>query len=295
MYHRKHFHLNEYLRERHGEKVIKLSLDGGFSCPNRDGTLSYGGCIFCNSHGSGDFAGDRRLDIQSQINSQISLLQNKWPRVKKYIAYFGAYSNTYAPLSVLQQKYETALAVENVVGLAIATRPDCLPIPTLEYLHLLNDTTHLWVELGLQTIHSNSATWINRGFSLEQFNIAVSELHKRNIEIVVHIIVGLPNESIHDIIETAKYLSQLPITGIKIHMLHILKNSPLAKQYNDNPFYIFTEEEYINIVSEILNVLPPNIIIHRLTGDGAKENLIAPLWTLNKKRVLNNLHKSLNF
>ena len=287
------YSLNEFLRERHGEKVMKLSLDGGFTCPNRDGTLSYGGCIFCSSRGSGDFTSSPLLSIEEQLNTQIHLLASKWPSISKYIAYFQAYSNTYADVAYLREQYETALSFENIVGLAIGTRPDCLPTDVLDYLSDINTRTHLWVELGLQSIHSHTSSWMNRGHSLECFSEAVWALHSRGIEVVAHMILGLPNETSEDMLATAQFLATLPLQGIKIHMLHIVDNAPLGLLYQKKTFPLLSEEEYIGLVGEILGILPPHFVIHRLTGDGDKSHFLAPLWTLNKRHVLNGIHSHL--
>ncbi|MGL6173352.1 MAG: TIGR01212 family radical SAM protein [Cellulosilyticaceae bacterium] len=285
--------LNKFLRDRHGEKVMKLSIDGGFTCPNRDGKISKGGCIFCSTHGSGDFAGSRNQSITEQMHYNINLLSKKWPNINKYIAYFQSYSNTYAPVEELKQKYEEALSFDGVVGISIGTRADCLDESILAYLEDLNKRTHLWVELGLQSIHEKSSQFMNRGHNLKTFTDAVYALHERGIEVVAHIILGLPSETSEDILETARYLSMLPLQGVKIHMLHILDNSPLGKLYIEKPFSLLTQEEYIVLVGEILKILPPHFVIHRLTGDGDKQHLLAPIWTTHKTNVLNNMNKYL--
>lgn len=280
------YSLNDFLRIRHQEKVAKLSIDGGFTCPNRDGKVAFGGCIFCSSHGSGDFTSNG-LSITKQLNDQIDLLCAKWPNVQKYIAYFQSYSNTYAPLDKLIPKYEAALAHQKVVGLAIATRPDCLEPDVISYLTTLHMRTHLWVELGLQTIHEKTNKLINRGHTLSCFEQAVYALSEKGIEVVAHMILGLPGESAQDMLATAKYLSKLPLQGIKIHMLHVVDNAPLYQMYQQNPFYLLGEMEYIALVSQILAMMPPHFVIHRVTGDPDKKHLIAPTWTLNKRHVLN--------
>lgn len=287
------YSLNNFLRTVHGDKVMKLSIDGGFTCPNRDGKVNTGGCIFCSSLGSGDFAGSRKHSITTQMEQNINTLSNKWPNITKYMAYFQSYSNTYAPLEELKQKYEEALSFEGVVGLAIGTRADCLDSNIIDYLEELNHRTHLWVELGLQSIHEKSNQFINRGHSLECFTKAVYALHEKGIEVVAHIILGLPTETFQDMLETARYLSQLPLQGVKIHMLHILDNSPLGKIYSESPFHLLTEDEYVYLVGEILKILPSHFVIHRLTGDGDKKHLIAPMWTNRKTLVLNHITKYL--
>lgn len=287
------YSLNDFLKERHGEKVMKLSLDGGFTCPNRDGKVAKGGCIFCSSRGSGDFTASSLNSITDQMEYNIKLLSNKWPNVKKYIPYFQAYSSTYAPLDVLKAQYEEALSFPGVVGLAIATRPDCLEDDLLDYLEELNKRTHLWIELGLQTIHERTSTFINRGHDLACFDEAVHKLHARGIEVVAHMIIGLPNETYEDILATAKYISHLPLQGIKMHMLHVLDNAPLGRLYLKEPFPLLTEDEYVHIIGEILKILPSHFVIHRLTGDGDRKHLLAPLWTVNKTNVLNHIHQYL--
>ncbi len=287
------YSLNNFLRERHKEKVIKLSIDGGFTCPNRDGRVATKGCIFCSAHGSGDFTSLEKGNITKQLESAVNLLSTKWGDSKKYIAYFQSYSNTYAPVNVLKAKYEEALAFPGVVGLAIATRPDCLDDEIIEYLAELNTRTHLWIELGLQTMHEHTAKLINRAYPLSCFEEAVHKLHAKNIETVVHLILGLPHETKEDMLASARYISKLPLQGIKLHMLHILDNAPLGKYYLENPFPILSDEEYIALLGDILCILPPNLVIHRLTGDGPAAHLIAPLWTKNKKKVLNDLNRYL--
>lgn len=289
----RYYSLNQFLRQRHGGKVIKLSIDGGFTCPNRDGRISHKGCLFCSERGSGDFTPSKAGDITSQLDAAHQLLSAKWGDADKYIVYFQAFTNTYAPLDELKLKYEEALKYPGVVGLAIATRPDCLSPEILDYLEELSTRTHLWIELGLQTIHENTAKLINRGYPLSTFETAVKELSKRHIEIVVHLILGLPYENREAILESVNYISKLPLQGVKIHMLHILDDSPMGHFYMQNPFPLFDKDEYIALAAELLTYLPPHFVIHRLTGDGAKNHLIAPLWTMNKRQVLNDLNKYL--
>ncbi|PHV70343.1 TIGR01212 family radical SAM protein [Sporanaerobium hydrogeniformans] len=286
-----HFYsLNRFLREAHGSKVIKLSIDGGFTCPNRDGKLSTKGCLFCSAEGSGDFTPSAQLSITQQLHSALDLVSKKWPQSTKYIAYFQSYTNTYAPLATLKAKYEEALAFPQLVGLAIATRPDCLEDETVAYLQELSTRTHLWIELGLQTSNEASARQMNRGYTLDCFKDAVFKLASYGIEVVAHLIIGLPGETLEDYLATARFIGQLPLQGVKIHMLHILDDSPLGRIYQKNPFPLLTEEEYIFAVGEILKLLPSHFVIHRLTGDGAGDHLLAPLWTRNKKQVLNHLN-----
>ncbi|MGL4736577.1 MAG: TIGR01212 family radical SAM protein [Cellulosilyticaceae bacterium] len=287
------YSLNRFLREKHGEKVIKLSIDGGFTCPNRDGRVATGGCIFCSSEGSGDFAASSVLPVHEQLEAATLQLASKWGTSQKYMAYFQSYSNTYAPLETLKAKYEAALAFPGVAGLAIATRPDCITTETLSYLESLSHRTHLWVELGLQTMHPKTSAWINRGHDLDCFTNMTHALASRGIEVVAHMILGLPGETTEDMLATARYLATLPLQGVKIHMLHILDNSPLGRLYTRKPFPLLSEEEYIAIIGEILPILPDHFVIHRLTGDGDREHLLAPLWTANKRHVLNGIQKYL--
>lgn len=283
------YSLNEFLRKRHGEKILKLSIDGGFTCPNRDGTISSKGCLFCSERGSGDFTFYEKGSITAQLEEASLLLSNKWGTNRKYIAYFQAFTNTYDSVETLRLKYEEALSFPGVVGLAIATRPDCLTDEIIDFLAELNERTHLWIELGLQTIHEETATLINRGYSLTCFEEAVNKLAAHQIETVVHLILGLPGESREHILASARYISTLPIQGVKLHMLHILDNAPLGHYYHMHPFPLLEEEAYIELIGEILSILPPEFVIHRLTGDGARAHLIAPLWTIHKKQVLNHI------
>lgn len=289
MQNNRYYSLNEFLRNKHGEKILKLSIDAGFTCPNRDGKISTKGCLFCSERGSGDFTFYKAGTITKQLENATQLLAKKWGTDRKYIAYFQAFTNTYDSLEVLKQKYEEALAFPGVVGLAIATRPDCLSEEILDYLEELSQRTHLWVELGLQTMHDKTAHLINRGYALACFEQATLRLAQRNIEVVVHLILGLPNESHTDMLASARYVSTLPLQGVKLHMLHVLDNAPLGKYYREHPFHLLTEEEYISLIGEMLSLLPPHFVIHRLTGDGAKDHLIGPSWTLNKKHVLNSI------
>jgi radical SAM protein, TIGR01212 family len=282
--------LNNYLKTKFGTKVAKLSLDGGFTCPNRDGTLSTEGCIFCSESGSGDFSGKRLLSISQQIEQQKQNVSKKWPNAK-YIAYFQAFTNTYAPIDILRSKYTEAISQSDVVGLAIATRPDCLGNDVIELLKELNKKTYVWVELGLQTCNEKTAKYINRGYENYVFEDAVSRLNLAGIHVVVHLILGLPNETHEDMLNSVKYICSFNIQGIKIQLLHVLKNTPLGAIYENKPFHILTKDEYLYLVCKLLEHIPKEIVIHRLTGDGAKINLIAPQWSGNKKDVLNSLNK----
>ena len=281
--------LDYMLRERFGEKVYKVTLNGGMSCPNRDGTLGRRGCIFCSEGGSGDFAADAALSITDQIESQISILSEKRP-IQKYIAYFQAYTNTYAPVEYLRKIFTEAIAHPKVVALSIGTRPDCLGNEVLDLLEELNSQKPVWVELGLQTIHEDTARYIRRGYPLERFDQAVEELRSRGSEVIVHTILGLPGESDDRILETMKYLNQKDIQGIKLQLLHVLKGTDLAYDYLAGRFRVYEREEYLDLVIRCLENLDPGIVIHRITGDGPKELLLAPLWAGRKREVLNLLH-----
>lgn len=281
--------LDYMLRERFGEKVYKVSLNGGMFCPNRDGTLGRGGCIFCSAGGSGDFAADVSLSVTDQIESQMAALSQKRP-IQKFIAYFQAYTNTYAPVEYLRRIFTEALAHPGIVALSIGTRPDCLGPEVLELLAELNKSKPVWVELGLQTIHENTARYIRRGYGLACFDQAVRELRKRGLEVIVHTILGLPGETDGDIIETMHYLNTKNIQGIKLQLLHVLKGTDLAYDYLAGKFSVYEREEYLDLVIRCLENLNPEIVIHRITGDGPKELLLAPLWTGRKREVLNLLH-----
>ena len=287
----KRYHtLNYYYKNKYGRKTFKVSLNGGFSCPNKEKTGH--GCIFCSRLGSGDFAGDSKKDLLVQFNEVKNIMEKKWPN-SYYIGYFQANTNTYAPLNVLKEKYETILNIPNVIGLNIGTRSDAITDDCYDYLEELNKRTDLIIELGLQSIHDKTLKFINRGHDLNNFEKAVKELQKRNIKVVAHIINGLPNETKEDMVETVKYLNNLNIDGIKIHMLHILKDTNLEEYYKKHQFHILTKEEYIDIVCEQLEYLKPEIVIHRITGDPNKEDLIEPSWLLKKFCVLNDIDKEM--
>lgn len=278
--------LNEELQKRFGVKVYKLALDGGFTCPNRDGTRGTRGCIFCSGSGSGEFAADSASTIPQQIEQAKQRIAAKY-RTGKYIAYFQNFTNTYGSIERMEQLFGAAIRHPEVVALSVATRPDCLPDEVLALLQTLNTQKPVWVELGLQTIHPQSAAYIRRGYDLPVFDDAVKQLKQAGLETIVHQIIGLPGESDAQIIQTAQYIGQSGADGIKLHLLHVLKGTDLALDYAAGKFETLTLEHYISLLEWCLQVLPPEVVIHRLTGDGAKRDLIAPLWSADKKRVLN--------
>ena len=290
---KRYYSLDTYIKETYGEKLYKISLDGGMSCPNRDGTLGTDGCIFCSAGGSGDFAGKRSLSITEQLEQGRHLVQNKHTG-SSYIAYFQAFTNTYAPVSYLEEIYMEAILAPDVKILSIATRPDCLSPEILELLARLNTMKPVWVELGLQTMHADTAEFIRRGYPLEVFEKSVYDLKQIGIHVIVHTILCLPNETTERMLETIQYLNQLPIDGIKLQLLHVLRNTDLATHYQSSPFYLPTLDEYLELLGTVLSHLRPDIVIHRLTGDGPKNLLIAPLWTSNKRVVLNRIQQYLN-
>ena len=283
---------NKYLKDKFGQKVYKISLDGGFTCPNRDGKIDTRGCIFCSKGGSGDFAQNRNLSITEQIESGKKIVEKKI-KSGKYIAYFQAFTNTYAPVEILRAKYSEAIHPHDIVALSIATRPDCLGDDVIKLLDEMNKIKPVFVELGLQTIHGDSAKYIRRGYSLEVYNEAVKKLKNIGVNIVVHIILGLPNESEEDMLESIKYVCQSQIDGIKLQLLHIIAGTDLAKDYEKGLFKTLEFDEYVELIAKCVAIIPKNIVIHRLTGDGAKKDLIAPLWSADKKRVLNAINKAL--
>lgn len=284
--------LDNYFKNTFGEKIYKVSLDGGFTCPNRDGTLSTKGCIFCSERGSGDFAGSRGKSINDQIEEQLKLIERKFP-TGKVIAYFQNFTNTYGEVEYLRKIYYEALSHPRVMGLAIATRPDCLQDEIIELLDEINREHFLWVELGLQTINEEVAKIINRQYSLSTYVEATEKLNSKNIKFVTHIIIGLPHEKEDDPLNTAIFSEKCGTWGVKIHLLHIIKNTRLEEFYNTNEIKIQKKEEYVKKTVKILENLSYNIVIHRLTGDGNKETLISPLWSLNKRDVLNFIEKEL--
>ena len=284
--------LNAYYREIFGRKTAKISLDGGFTCPNRDGKCGTRGCLFCSAGGSGDFAENAALSITEQIENGKAQTADKW-KDPAYVAYFQAFTNTYAPVEELRRKYEEALACDGVEGISIATRADCLPEDVLDLLEELNGKTKLWVELGLQTADETSAEYIRRGYPLSVFEKAVNDLAKRHIPVIVHVILGLPGENRETLLRTIDCVNRLPIQGIKLQLLHVLSDSDLAEIYEAGEYIPLTKEEYIALVGDCIAHLREDIIIHRLTGDGDKNTLLAPLWSLRKRDVLNSIHKYL--
>ena len=283
---------NKYLKDKFGQKVYKISLDGGFTCPNRDGKTGTRGCIFCSKGGSGDFAENREMSITEQIESGKKKVEKKI-KSGKYIAYFQAFTNTYAPVETLRQKYEEAINHPDIVALSIATRPDCLGDDVLRLLDEMNKIKPVFVELGLQTIHQKSAKYIRRGYDLSVYDKAVRDLKKIGVNVVVHIILGLPNESENDMLETVKYVCESGANGIKLQLLHVIDGTDLAKDYEKGLFKTLEFDEYVNLIVKCVKIIPKDIVIHRLTGDGAKKDLIAPLWSADKKRVLNAINKAL--
>lgn len=283
---------NKYLKDKFGQKVYKISLDGGFTCPNRDGKTGTRGCIFCSKGGSGDFAESREMSITEQIENGKKRVEKKI-KSGKYIAYFQAFTNTYAPVEILRQKYEEAINHPDIVALSIATRPDCLGDDVLRLLDEMNKIKPVFVELGLQTVHQKSAKYIRRGYDLSVYDKAVRDLKKIGVNVVVHVILGLPNESENDMLETVKYVCESGANGIKLQLLHVIDGTDLAKDYEKGLFKTLEFDEYVNLIVKCVKIIPKDIVIHRLTGDGAKKDLIAPLWSADKKRVLNAINKAL--
>jgi len=289
---KRYYTLNCFYKNKFNSKVCKISLNANFSCPNKDGKVGYGGCVFCSKLGSGDFAGDVTLDLVSQFEQVKNVMTKKWTDTK-FIGYFQANTNTYANVETLRNYYETILNLDNVVGLNIATRPDAISEDVMDYLSELNKKTFLTVELGLQSIHNRTLKYINRGHDLECFVKCFKKLKEKNINVVVHIINGLPYETEDMMIDTVKFLNKLGIDGIKIHMLHILKNTKLADLYEKEKFHILSKNEYIDIVIKQLEYLNPNIVIHRITGDPDVKDLIEPDWLVKKFCVLNDIDKEM--
>lgn len=283
----KRFHTwNFEMREQFGEKIFKVMLDAGFTCPNRDGTIALGGCTFCSARGSGDFAGRRKDDLVTQFNTIRDRQHQKWPNAK-YIGYFQAYTNTYAPVEVLREYYEVILQQPGVVGLSIATRPDCLPDDVVEYLAELNERTYLWVEMGLQTIHERTSQLINRAHDTDCYYEAVEKLRKHGIRVCTHIIYGLPQETHEMMLDTCRAVSQMDVQGIKIHLLHLMRKTPMVKQYEEGLVKFLEMDEYVKLIGDSLEILPPEMVVHRLTGDAPRNLIIGPMWSLKKWEVLN--------
>ena len=282
--------LNEYLKELFGSKVYKVAINAGFTCPNRDGTKGSRGCIFCSAGGSGDFAGDPGMSITGQIEAGKKLVGSKI-KSGRFIAYFQAYTNTYAPPERLQKVFYEAIRHPDIVAISIATRPDALPEDVLELLAELNAIKPVWVELGLQTIHKESIRYIRRAYENAEYDRAVKELHRRGIEVITHVILGLPGESAEDMLSTVRYVVDSGAEGIKLQLLHVLKETDLADEYELGHIKVMSEDEYIDLLKRCMEIIPDSMVIHRLTGDGPKKLLIAPLWSGNKKHVLNRIQK----
>lgn len=282
--------LNNYLRNKFGKKVYKISIDGGFTCPNRDGKISTGGCIFCSAKGSGDFATSKSLSITQQIEQGKERVRSK-TKDNSFIAYFQAFTNTYAPIDVLESKFTEAINHKDIVALSVATRPDCVDDNVLKLLEKLNKIKPVWVELGLQTIKESSVDYIRRGYENSVYVDTATKLRNIGIEVITHIILGLPNESKFDMLRSVDFACKYS-DGIKLQLLHILKGTDLLKDYEDSKFNALTMEQYIDILCDAVSIIPKNVIIHRLTGDGDKKILVAPLWSGNKKVVLNTINKT---
>lgn len=289
---KRYYSVDQYLKEQFGEKVYRISLNGGMTCPNRDSTKGSRGCIFCSRGGSGDFAGNAAASITEQIESGKQALASK-TKCRKFIAYFQAYTNTYAPVSYLRSIFMEAVRHPDIALLSIATRPDCLSEEILELLSELNQIKPVWAELGLQTIHEKTADFIRREFSLPCYENSISQLRTRGIPVISHLILGLPGENREDILQTIDYTARSPIQGVKLQLLHILKDTDLADFYTASPFPVFRLDEYCDLIADCLERLPSDMVIHRLTGDGPRKLLIAPLWSTDKKRVLNTIQKKL--
>lgn len=288
-WHGKRFYsFDSYIKNTFGQKLYKVSLDAGCSCPNRDGTLGFGGCTFCSAEGSGDFASSRDQSITSQIDHGIALVSGK-SAATRYIAYFQAFTSTYGPIDDLRDKFYAAAAHPKIAAISIGTRPDCLPNEMLELISELNTVKPVFIELGLQTIHEKTAQAFHRGYSLDVFDQAVSQLSKREIPVIVHLILGLPGESTEQMLESVCYLNDLPIHGIKLSMLHVLNGTVMGNQYLEHPFPVFDLPEYVDLIIQCIEHLREDIVIHRMTGDGPKDLLIAPLWSRNKRLVLNTI------
>ena len=287
----KYTSLNSYLKKRFGCKGYKLAINGNFTCPNRDGKIDTRGCIFCSKGGSGEFAESAEKSVTQQIDDGKKRVEKKI-KDGKYIAYFQAFTNTYAPVCKLKSLYTEAINHPDIVALSIGTRPDCLGNDVLELLDEMNKIKPVFIELGLQTIHENTAHYIRRGYPLEVYDKAVDNLHKIGINVVTHLIIGLPGENEQDILQSVEYVCK-KTDGIKLQLLHILKGTDLADEYRERKVDVLSLEEYTNIIKHCVEIIPDNVVIHRLTGDGAKKDLIAPLWSADKKNVLNTINKAI--
>ena len=285
-----YYSLNEYLKKTFGEKVYKLSLDGGMTCPNRDGTLDTRGCVFCSAGGSGEFAARRGLSVPEQLEQAKRRVRGKTD-CKRFIAYFQPFTNTYAPVGYLRGIFEAAIAPDEIAALSIATRPDCLGADVIALLSELNQKKPVWAELGLQTVHPASAAYIRRGYGLEVYDDAVRRLRSEGIQVITHVILGLPNESREDMLQSVRYAGERS-DGIKLQLLHVLNGTDLLRDYREKLFTVMEQEEYIELLCDCVEALPRNVVIHRLTGDGDKRLLVAPMWSADKKRVLNAVSKA---
>lgn len=292
----KRYHTWDYhLKHRFGEKVFKVALDGGFDCPNRDGTVAHGGCTFCTVSGSGDFAQSRIDPLPIQMQKGIQMMHQKWPNVKSYIAYFQNFTNTHAPVEVLRHRYEQVVNERGVVGIMIATRPDCLPPETIEYLAELNERYYMWVELGLQSIHEETSRIINRAHDYACYLEAVKNLRRHNIPVCTHLINGLPGESYEMMMESVKRVClDSDIQGLKIHLLHLMKNTKMVRDYYEGRLQFLEQDQYVKLVCDQLEVIAPEIVIHRITGDAPRETLIGPMWSMKKWEVLNAIDHELD-
>lgn len=289
---KRYYSLDYYLKETFGEKVYRIALNGSMTCPNRDGTLDTRGCIFCSAGGSGDFASSVDLSVTKQIKEGKKLLQKKTD-CRLFIAYFQAYTNTYAPVSYLRKIFSEAICHPDIVALSIATRPDCLDSEILTLLSELNHIKPVWVELGLQTIHPQTATFIRRGFDYDCYEKAVFSLKAQGISVITHLILGLPSETHEQMLSSVKKISTLPLDGVKLQLLHVLENTDLADYYKKEGFSVLSQEEYVELIIDCLEYLPQNVVIHRLTGDGPRKLLLAPEWSIHKKQVLNQIQRRL--
>ena len=285
--------LNQYLRERFGQKVYKIAVDAGFTCPNRDGTLDTRGCIFCSGAGSGEFAPGDGLSVTEQLKRGRRLLEGKI-KDGRYIAYFQAFTNTYGPVDRLRALYEEAMAAPDIVAISIATRPDCLPQPVVELLAELNKRKPVWVEIGLQTIHAHTAEYIRRGYPLSVYDDAVLSLKAAGLLVITHVILGLPGETKEEMKQTVSYVGAGGVNGIKLQLLHVIRGTDLERDYFEGKFQTMEMEEYVSLVADCVALLPEHMVVHRMTGDGDKRTLVAPLWSADKKRVLNAIHRAVS-